>query len=196
MDIYEITGVVGFITYITAYALLQAGRLDGNRVGYTLLNLLAASLVLFSLTDQFNLASALIQLSWIAISLWGLSKLLLSNVIQPGSAGRSVRQTFLSHRKIPIREVVMGQVKLWRLRFAVQRERELLRDMGDHLLQDIGISRSDAEIEAHKPFKDVPVKRLREDSLPEAGVVGMGTATGSDRNIPARLSVLGLVVNR
>lgn len=71
----EMTGVIGFVFYMLAYGLLQMGRISGQGYCYTLMNMLAASLVLISLTHQFNLASVLIQLSWIVISIVGLCRL-------------------------------------------------------------------------------------------------------------------------
>lgn len=38
----------------------------------------------------------------------------------------------------------------------LQRQREALRRLDDRALKDIGLSRSDAEIEASRPFWDVP----------------------------------------
>lgn len=39
-------------------------------------------------------------------------------------------------------------------RLAIARGRRELRDLSDHLLKDIGISRADAEFEARRPFWD------------------------------------------
>ena len=69
---YEMTGVAGFLCYITAFGSVQIGWLDGNSTTYSLGNVLAASLVAISLMQEFNLASALIQGSWIVIGLIGL----------------------------------------------------------------------------------------------------------------------------
>ena len=55
---------------------LQAGVIRGRTYIYALLNLLAASFVLISLSVAFNLSSALIQVFWIAISLGGLARLI------------------------------------------------------------------------------------------------------------------------
>ena len=71
----EISGVAGFVFYMLSYGLLQIGRISGQGYCYPLMNMAAASLVLISLTHQFNLASVLIQLSWIVISLIGLCRL-------------------------------------------------------------------------------------------------------------------------
>jgi len=51
----------------------------GDRHIDTLLNLSAASFVLISLLTEFNLASALIQISWIVISITGLTRMWLLN---------------------------------------------------------------------------------------------------------------------
>lgn len=72
MQIYEIIGVSGFILYVANYFLLTAGKLATEQPLYFILNGLAASFVLIGLTSSFNLASALIQIFWIAISCWGI----------------------------------------------------------------------------------------------------------------------------
>lgn len=71
MDVHTI-GLIGFALYMMSYFLLQVGRLDGNGMVYCVLNLAAASFVLVSLTEHFNLPSVLIQISWIAISVVGI----------------------------------------------------------------------------------------------------------------------------
>jgi len=74
-QVLELTGVAGFVFYMLSYTLLQLGKISGQCYTYTLLNILAASLVLVSLIHQFNLASALIQVSWIAISIVGIIRI-------------------------------------------------------------------------------------------------------------------------
>ena len=69
---FQLTGVIGFIVYIFAFGRVQFGWLDGNSATYSALNVLAASLVAISLFAEFNLSSALIQGSWIAIGLSGI----------------------------------------------------------------------------------------------------------------------------
>ena len=71
MDTHTI-GLLGFALYMTSYFLLQIGKLDGNGVTYCVFNLAAASAVLISLTQHYNLPSVLIQLSWIIISVVGI----------------------------------------------------------------------------------------------------------------------------
>lgn len=69
---FQALGVCGFLLYIGTFAALQFRLIDGNGVSYTLLNIAAAALVLISLIHDFNLASALIQISWVAIGIIGL----------------------------------------------------------------------------------------------------------------------------
>ncbi len=76
-DWHQIVGLSGTVLYIGSYFLLQAGKIRGESITYSILNLLAASLVLFSLSYKFNLASTLIQVSWILISLIGLARILI-----------------------------------------------------------------------------------------------------------------------
>lgn len=69
---HELIGVMGFLCYICAFGSVQLGLMDGNSLAYSLSNILAASLVAVSLISEFNLASALIQGSWIIMGLIGL----------------------------------------------------------------------------------------------------------------------------
>lgn len=67
--LFEALGVIGFALYVLSYSLISLHRLDPRGTAYFGMNLAAASLVLVSLTAAFNLASMLIQLFWIAISI-------------------------------------------------------------------------------------------------------------------------------
>lgn len=69
---YEACGLLGLITYLVSYALLQLGFVRGSGYAYAMLNIAAAILVLISLAESFNLSSALIQVSWILISAIGM----------------------------------------------------------------------------------------------------------------------------
>lgn len=69
----EIIGVVGFALYVLNYSLLTLRRVTNCHVRYYVLNIGAASCVLIGLTQHFNLAAALVQTFWIAISLFGIA---------------------------------------------------------------------------------------------------------------------------
>ncbi|MEM9430334.1 MAG: hypothetical protein AAGA32_12670 [Pseudomonadota bacterium] len=68
-------GLLGASLYLVAYGGLQIGWLRSDQALYSWLNLLAATCVLIDLQRHFNLPAALIQVSWIAISLFGLARI-------------------------------------------------------------------------------------------------------------------------
>ncbi len=70
--VLQIIGAIGCLIYVGGYLLVQSGRVCGNGGGYSASKLIAASFVLASLVTSFNLASFLIQISFIAISIYGL----------------------------------------------------------------------------------------------------------------------------
>lgn len=68
----ELIGIVGFCLYACTYGMLTLRAVSGHSVAYLSLNLVAASCVLVGLTASFNLASAMIQIFWITMSLIGI----------------------------------------------------------------------------------------------------------------------------
>ena len=70
-------GLFGVFLYVAAYAAMQMGLVRGQTYVYAGLNLAAASCVLFSLTETYNLSSALIQIMWIVLSIAGMLRLWL-----------------------------------------------------------------------------------------------------------------------
>ncbi|MEL7262769.1 MAG: cyclic nucleotide-binding domain-containing protein [Pseudomonadota bacterium] len=78
IDVYQLAGIVGVAFYIGAYGLLQLGVLRGSGYPYALMNLAAASFVLVSLMVSWNLFSAIIQISWITLSVLGMARVWLT----------------------------------------------------------------------------------------------------------------------
>ncbi|HCR86052.1 MAG TPA: hypothetical protein DIV86_05175 [Alphaproteobacteria bacterium] len=72
--IFNITGIIGTAILILAYLLLQAKKIKSDEIIYPLLNLIGAVLLLISLFRFWNLASVIIELFWIAISIYGIWK--------------------------------------------------------------------------------------------------------------------------
>ncbi|MDX8348145.1 hypothetical protein SLH49_09115 [Cognatiyoonia sp. IB215446] len=62
-------GVAGFGLYVLNYTLLTFRRIRTEHVAYFVINATAAGMVLVGLSASFNLASALIQIFWLIISL-------------------------------------------------------------------------------------------------------------------------------
>ena len=70
-------GLFGVVMYLGSYAALQLGLIRGNGYTYALLNIVAAGSVAISLIHAFNLSSLLIQISWIAILVVGVTRVFL-----------------------------------------------------------------------------------------------------------------------
>jgi CRP-like cAMP-binding protein len=75
-------GIFGAGVYLGSYALLQLGILKGDSYTYSTLNILAPSCVMVSLLTAFNMSSAIIQTSWIIISIVGISRNVLMTHFQ------------------------------------------------------------------------------------------------------------------
>ena len=72
LDAYTITGFIGTAIVIVAYFANQTGRLRSDDRRFPLANLVGASLILVSLWTQWNFPSVVIEVFWIAISLYGV----------------------------------------------------------------------------------------------------------------------------
>lgn len=70
---YRYIGVAGFLLYVTVYSCLSLRILSSESIRYFVCNTFAAGLVLISLSNEFNLASALIQIFWIVLGLIGIT---------------------------------------------------------------------------------------------------------------------------
>ncbi|MCP4392928.1 MAG: cyclic nucleotide-binding protein [Alphaproteobacteria bacterium] len=77
MEFYDSVGIAGVVVLLVSYFLLQINKLTVDGILYSLLNILAAVLVLYSLIYDFNLPSFLIQISWILISFVGIFRTLI-----------------------------------------------------------------------------------------------------------------------
>ena len=60
-------GVFGFVLYLTNYTMVTFRVIDSQGIAFFVINIAAASLVLISLAQNFNLGSALIQGFWICL---------------------------------------------------------------------------------------------------------------------------------
>lgn len=91
MDIFEIAGIGGFFCYMGSYSLLQLGKISGNGISYSVLNMLAALFILVSLSDSFNFGSALVQTAWITLSVLGICRA-LNNQLKEEASQRQTAQ--------------------------------------------------------------------------------------------------------
>ena len=69
---FDVVGTSGVALVLLAYYLLQTGRWSGHSLPYLMANLVGSVLLAVSLLYTFNLASFIIELAWIAISVYGI----------------------------------------------------------------------------------------------------------------------------
>ena len=74
MELSDTIGIVGVSFVLITYFLLQFDKIDSKGFWYSFLNLFGAILIMYSLLYTWNLASAIIEISWIAISIYGVWK--------------------------------------------------------------------------------------------------------------------------
>ena len=107
LSVLDLVGVGGFILYVLGYLLLTLRILSGRSPAYYVVNLAAASMVLAALAQSFNLASAMIQVTWILISLLGLLRTtvwIASDALRKRAAhGRELLSIDQSSANAPVR---------------------------------------------------------------------------------------------
>ena len=84
--IFDAIGVAGFGLYVLNYTLLTFRKIKTECVLYFVINGTAASMVLISLSSSFNLASAMIQIFWVGISMVAVVIRLRRPVTAPAQA--------------------------------------------------------------------------------------------------------------
>ena len=74
--LFDIVGMSGTFLVVGSFFLLQLNKVSPKSLVYNMMNLSGAILLLISLCYNFNLASFVIEIFWIAASLIGLYKYL------------------------------------------------------------------------------------------------------------------------
>jgi predicted membrane-bound spermidine synthase len=75
---YDFVGSIGVGIIIFTYILLQLGKIRSEQLGYSLLNAVGASLIIFSLYFNFNFSAFVVEFFWVLISLYGIAKYFLN----------------------------------------------------------------------------------------------------------------------
>jgi len=70
----DIIGLLGVLMILASYGLLTLEKMDPKGWRYSAGNGIGAGLILISLFYSFNLASFVIEIAWLAISVFGLWK--------------------------------------------------------------------------------------------------------------------------
>ena len=71
---YDWVGILGVISILVSYLLLQLEKLSADSLNYSLANLIGALLIILSLLYEFNLSAMIIESAWALISLFGIWK--------------------------------------------------------------------------------------------------------------------------
>lgn len=68
----DVIGMVGVVIVLATYLLLQIDKMSKQNVWFSGLNVIGSVCILVSLYYSPNLASIVIEVSWLAISMYGL----------------------------------------------------------------------------------------------------------------------------
>ena len=104
----DVLGLTGVVIYLGAYVGLQAGVVRGQGYLYASMNMVGACFILLSLVENFNLSSAISQICFITISLFGIVRFYL---LTHGITFTSDEQDFLNVvapnlEKLPARQLL------------------------------------------------------------------------------------------
>lgn len=71
---FNVIGMIGVVLVLVAYLLLQIDKLSQDSITFSLFNFIGSICILISLYFTWNLASGVIEIAWLIISFFGLSK--------------------------------------------------------------------------------------------------------------------------
>jgi paired small multidrug resistance pump len=74
MTVPDALGIFGSLLIVIAYFANLRGTLSNTGLAYSLLNLIGAALILFSLWWAWNLAAAVMEEFWAVISAYGIAR--------------------------------------------------------------------------------------------------------------------------
>jgi hypothetical protein len=71
---HDITGLIGALLVLVPYFLLQANKMKSTGFSFSALNLVGAFMIMYSLSQSWNLTSFSIEVTWALVSLYGIYK--------------------------------------------------------------------------------------------------------------------------
>ena len=72
----DFVGITGVLMIVVMYTMNQLGSIKTENLWYSVLNAVGSLLILISLYFYFNLASFLIEIVWLVVSLYGVYRTL------------------------------------------------------------------------------------------------------------------------
>lgn len=73
-ELHDFLGNVGVVLILLSYLLLQIEKMSATSLLYSLVNALGAGLILVSLLHDFNLSAFIVEVVWLLISVYGLTR--------------------------------------------------------------------------------------------------------------------------
>ena len=70
----DVIGIIGVAMILFGYFALQIEKISSKGLAYSVINLVGAILIMYSLIFNWNLPSVVIEVFWILISLYGIWK--------------------------------------------------------------------------------------------------------------------------
>lgn len=70
--IFDVIGMIGVFMILIVYGAVQADKMDVKSTVYSVVNAVGAVLILISLYMTFNLASFVIEVAWLIMSIFGI----------------------------------------------------------------------------------------------------------------------------
>jgi len=84
ITIPDFIGITGVLMIVVMYTMNQLGAIKTEDLWYSVLNAVGSVLILISLYFYFNLASFLIEIVWLVVSLYGVYRTLSSGKTASG----------------------------------------------------------------------------------------------------------------
>ena len=69
---YDVVGTGGVVLILVAYFLMQTEKWSAQSLSYSVVNLIGSLMITVSLIYSFNLSSFIIEIAWIATSVYGI----------------------------------------------------------------------------------------------------------------------------
>jgi len=73
-ELHDLLGNIGVVLILLTYWLLQIEKMSATSLLYSLVNAIGAALILVSLLHDFNLSAFTIEVVWLLISIYGLTR--------------------------------------------------------------------------------------------------------------------------
>ena len=72
IEAHDLIGILGAVCALISYWLLQANKMSPSGFAYPGINLAGSAMIIFSLTNSWNLTAFIIEVFWALLSLYGL----------------------------------------------------------------------------------------------------------------------------